>query len=139
MYIFEGKVLDAYGVLGLQFDATDADVKKAYRNLSRKYHPDFNVDNTEWAHKKMQVVNAARDEIEGRSKGTYKPSFSKYQASDGSRPDLENNESVNKTSSNMNCNSGKSNNYSGNYYSNDDDLRKKIHIVGTIVIFLVNL
>ncbi len=34
-----------YSVLGLSPGATDEEVKKAYRALSRKYHPDANVNN----------------------------------------------------------------------------------------------
>ena len=118
MYIFDGKVLDAYGVLGLQSGATDAEVKRAYRKLSRQYHPDFNADNEEWAHKKMQVVNAAHDEIVGRRKDTYIPSMSKYQASDGSRPDLEKTETERKSSSTAgNTSNG---GYSTNNYYRDD-------------------
>lgn len=36
---------DPYKVLGISRDATDEEVKKAYRQLSRKYHPDANVNN----------------------------------------------------------------------------------------------
>ena len=36
---------DPYKVLGISRDATDDEVKKAYRQLSRKYHPDANVNN----------------------------------------------------------------------------------------------
>ena len=32
--------MDPYKVLGISSDATDEEVKKAYRELSRKYHPD---------------------------------------------------------------------------------------------------
>ena len=34
-----------YDVLGVSPEATDDEIKKAYRELSRKYHPDANVDN----------------------------------------------------------------------------------------------
>jgi len=36
---------DPYKILGISRDATDDEVKKAYRQLSRKYHPDANVNN----------------------------------------------------------------------------------------------
>ena len=36
---------DPYKVLGIPRDASDDEVKKAYRQLSRKYHPDANVNN----------------------------------------------------------------------------------------------
>ena len=84
MYIFDGKVLDAYGVLGISSGASDDEVKKAHRKLASLYHPDRNSDREEWAKKKMQVVNEAYEEITKRRKGTYKPSNAKYQASDDS-------------------------------------------------------
>ncbi len=36
---------DPYQVLGVPRDASDDEIKKAYRNLSRKYHPDANINN----------------------------------------------------------------------------------------------
>ena len=35
---------DLYGVLGLQRNASEAEVKKAYRKLARKYHPDVSKE-----------------------------------------------------------------------------------------------
>ena len=56
---------DPYEVLGVQPTATDDEVKAAYRNLARKYHPDNYVDNplSDLAQEKMQEVNEAYDTI----------------------------------------------------------------------------
>lgn len=37
--------MDPYKVLGVSYNASDDEIKKAYRGLSRKYHPDANVGN----------------------------------------------------------------------------------------------
>jgi len=37
--------MNPYEILGVSYDATDEEIKKAYRQLSRKYHPDANVNN----------------------------------------------------------------------------------------------
>ena len=36
---------DPYSILGIDRDATEEEIKKAYRRLSRKYHPDANINN----------------------------------------------------------------------------------------------
>ena len=58
---------DAYAVLGVSRGATDEEVKNAYRNLARRYHPDNYEDSNplkELAKEKMQEINAAYDEIQ---------------------------------------------------------------------------
>ncbi len=49
---------DYYEVLGVQKNATDSDLKKAYRNLAKKYHPDMNPGDKE-AEQKFKEVNEA--------------------------------------------------------------------------------
>ena len=58
---------DPYKVLGLSPDASDEEVKKAYRRLAMKYHPDRNPGDEEAA-RKMQQINAAYDAIKNPEK-----------------------------------------------------------------------
>ena len=54
-----------YSVLGISPNATDEEVKAAYKELARKYHPDNYVNNplSDLAAEKMKEVNAAYDEV----------------------------------------------------------------------------
>ena len=56
---------DPYEVLGVPRTATDEEIKKAYRNLARKYHPDNYVNNplADLATEKMKEINEAYDTI----------------------------------------------------------------------------
>lgn len=57
---------DPYQILGVSKDATDEEVKRAYHDLARKYHPDNYDDNNplkDLAEEKMQEINSAYDEI----------------------------------------------------------------------------
>lgn len=58
-------MMDPYEVLGLKRGASDEEVKKAYRTLSRKYHPDANVNNPNaaQAEEKFKQVQAAYEQI----------------------------------------------------------------------------
>ena len=58
---------DPYKVLGLSRDASDEEVKRAYRALAKKYHPDLNPGDQEAA-RKMQQVNEAYDQIKNPEK-----------------------------------------------------------------------
>ena len=51
---------DPYKVLGVAPNATQDEIKKAYRQMAKKYHPDLHPDDPE-ANKKMNDVNSAYD------------------------------------------------------------------------------
>ena len=56
---------DPYTILGVPEDASDEEIKKAYRELARKYHPDNYHDNPleDLAQEKMKEINAAYEQI----------------------------------------------------------------------------
>lgn len=58
-------MMNPYQVLGVTPSASDEEIKKAYRNLSRKYHPDANVNNPNkaQAEEKFKEVQQAYDQI----------------------------------------------------------------------------
>ncbi|MEM5565473.1 J domain-containing protein [Psychroserpens sp. AS72] len=52
--------IDYYKILGISKNATESDIKKAYRKLARKYHPDLNP-NDKVAEKKFKEINEANE------------------------------------------------------------------------------
>src|ERR1700688_3806000 len=52
--------VDYYKILGIGKNATQDDIKKTYRKLARKHHPDLNPNNKE-AHKIFQQINEANE------------------------------------------------------------------------------
>ena len=58
---------DPYKVLGVSPDASDEEIKKAYRRLAKQYHPDLNPGD-EVAARKMKEVNAAYEQIKNPEK-----------------------------------------------------------------------
>ncbi len=83
-------IQDPYKVLGVSPDASDEEIKQAYRRLAKQYHPDRNPGDATAA-KKMQEVNAAYEQIKNPEKaghqsqgyggyGSYDP-FGGYQRS----------------------------------------------------------
>ncbi len=57
---------DPYQVLGVSRDASDEEIKKAYRELTKRYHPDLNPGD-ENAARKMNEINSAYDRIKNGS------------------------------------------------------------------------
>jgi len=58
---------DPYKILGVSPDASDEEIKRAYRRLAKQYHPDRNPGDEEAA-RKMQEVNAAYEQIKNPQK-----------------------------------------------------------------------
>ena len=52
--------IDYYKILGIKRDATQEEIKKAYRRLAKKYHPDINKDDPQ-AKSKFQEINEANE------------------------------------------------------------------------------
>ena len=63
--------MDPYKVLGVSPTDSDDTIKRAYRDLARKYHPDNYINNplADLAKEKMQEINDAYDSIMKQSQG----------------------------------------------------------------------
>ena len=67
---------DPYEILGVSRDASEEEIKKAYKRLSRKYHPDANLDNPKAAEEKFKQIQQAyqqvmKEKTEGYSQNSY--------------------------------------------------------------------
>ncbi len=59
---------DYYEILGIKKDATEAEIKKAYRKLALKWHPDKNPNNREEAEEKFKKINEAYSVLSDKNK-----------------------------------------------------------------------
>ena len=68
---------DPYKTLGVNPNASDDEIKKAYRELAKKYHPDNYVNNPlkDLADEKMKEINEAYDKIVNERKSGYSSSY----------------------------------------------------------------
>ena len=84
--LFRSTMRDPYQVLGVPSTATDEEVKKAYRDLARKYHPDNYHDNplADLAQERMKEINEAYEAVQSQRKaaraGGYSGGYGGYQA-----------------------------------------------------------
>ncbi|MBQ7940752.1 MAG: J domain-containing protein, partial [Clostridia bacterium] len=86
---------DPYMTLGVSRDATDEEIKKAYRTLARKYHPDnyAGSDLADVAEEKMKEINEAYDMIgkmraAGGTGGSYTGTSSSQSYSSGNYAEI---------------------------------------------------
>ena len=83
---------DPYEVLGISPDSGDDEVKRAYRELARKYHPDNYQNNplADLAEEKMKEINEAYDAItKGRASGSGGGYYQSYDYGGGSSSQWE--------------------------------------------------
>ena len=77
---------DPYEVLGISPSASDDEVKRAYRDLARKYHPDNYQDNplADLAQEKMKEINEAYDAVTRERAGGAQTGYSQQSRASGS-------------------------------------------------------
>lgn len=71
---------DPYQILGISRNASDDEIKKAYRNLSRKYHPDANINNPnkDYAEAKFKEIQQAYQQIIKEKESGYSTGSGSY-------------------------------------------------------------
>ena len=101
--------IDYYKILGISKEATSEEIKKAYRKLARKLHPDINPNDKE-AHTKFQQLNEANEVLSNPEK---RKKYDKY------GKDWENGEEYEKYQNQQRSNSG-GQQQSSSSFSGDD-------------------
>ena len=68
-------IKDYYEVLVINRTSTEDEIKKAYRKLARRYHPDLNRDDPNTAEAKMKEIYEAYDVLKDKEKRTHYDMF----------------------------------------------------------------
>jgi DnaJ-class molecular chaperone len=76
---------DYYSIMGVSKDASQADIKKAFRELAMKWHPDKNPNNREEAEKKFKEISEANTVLSDPEK---REKYDNYGVCDGEEPDF---------------------------------------------------
>lgn len=77
---------DLYQILGVGKRASEAEIKKAYKKLAKKYHPDRNKNRQEWAKKEFIKVNKAYDILSDKEKRKLYDMGGEEMVNNGGRP-----------------------------------------------------
>jgi len=59
---------DYYAILGIEHDASDEDIRQAYRRCVRAVHPDLHPDQADWATEQIQLINEAYGVLRDKSR-----------------------------------------------------------------------
>ncbi|MFD2583641.1 DnaJ C-terminal domain-containing protein [Pedobacter vanadiisoli] len=107
--------IDYYKILDLKKDASTEDIKKAYRKLARKHHPDLNPNNEE-ANKKFQEINEANEVLSDPEK---RKKYDKYGKDWQHADQLDAQEQQRRQYQSNSGSYGGGNSYSGGFGSDD--------------------
>lgn len=79
---------DPYKVLGVDYKASDEEIKKAYRQLSRKYHPDANINNPnkDQAEEQFKLVQQAYEQVMKQREQGARSSYANHDSYGSSGP-----------------------------------------------------
>lgn len=102
--------IDYYKILGIDKSANEADIKKAYRKMARKYHPDLNPNDKD-AEKKFKQINEANEVL------SHKENRKKY---DKHGKDWKHADDIERTQRQQGSRSQGSQSYSGQQHSGED-------------------
>lgn len=74
---------DYYGLLGVSKNASESDIKKAYRKMALKWHPDKNLQNQAEAEKKFKEISEAYEVLSDQDKRAYYDRYGKMKQGGG--------------------------------------------------------